>query len=106
MRFWSESAFDFHLKWCRGAYLGRSEVEVTLSVVDPFALCTESLQRITATLFCLLCKTERVAGRADILLLHELDLVPRGRDVFFFLLFSSELAIAVGSVYRQSVFVA
>jgi hypothetical protein len=70
--------------------------------MNPLSLRPQPLQRVTATLFSLLCKSERVAGRANVLLLHKLDLVLRGGDVFLFLLLGSKLAIAVRPVYHTS----
>jgi hypothetical protein len=62
------------------------------------ALSSKSRKSVAAGLFSLLGKTKSVPGAANILLLHELDLLLGSADVLFLLLLCSQLAVAVGTV--------
>jgi hypothetical protein len=66
--------------------------------VQSLPLGSKSCKSVATSLFSLLSKTESVPGAADILLLHELDLLLGSADVLFLLLLCCQLAIAIATV--------
>jgi hypothetical protein len=66
--------------------------------MDTLALSSESCKSVATRLFSLLGKAKSVPGAADILLLHELDLLLGSADVLFLLLLCCQLAVAIGTV--------
>lgn len=71
----------------RNPILRGREIEIPLRVMDPLALRSQSSQSISSCLLGLLGESERIACAANVLLLDEFDLLLRGCDVLFFLLF-------------------
>jgi hypothetical protein len=67
-------------------------------LMDTLALSSESCKSVATRLFSLLGKAKSVPGAADILLLHELDLLLGSADVLFLLLLCCQLAVAIGTV--------
>jgi hypothetical protein len=66
--------------------------------MDTLALDFKTCKSVATSLFSLLGKTESVPGAADILLLHELDLLLGSADVLFLLLLRCQLAVAIATV--------
>jgi hypothetical protein len=66
--------------------------------MDTLALSSKSCKSVATSLFSLLGKAESVPGAADILLLHELDLLLGSADVLFLLLLCCQLAVTIGTV--------
>jgi hypothetical protein len=88
------------------------KIQIAFCVVNALALCSEPGQGVTARFLGLLGESQRVAGRGNILLLHELDLVLaiqalaknsareqpmviRSPHILFLLLFRRELSVVV-----------
>jgi hypothetical protein len=66
--------------------------------VDALALRSQPGEGVAAGLLGLLGETEGVACAADVLLLHELDLLLGRADVLLFLLLGRQLAVAVSTI--------
>jgi hypothetical protein len=66
--------------------------------MQTLALSSESCKCVATRLFSLLGKAESVPGAADILLLHELDLLLSSADILFLLLLCCQLAVAICTI--------
>ena len=65
------------------------------------ALSSQSCKGVATGIFSLLSKTKSVPGAANILLLHELDLLLGSVDVLLLLLLSCQLAVVISTVARR-----
>lgn len=72
------------------------------ALVDALALGAEPGKCVAARLLSLLGEAEGIACAADVLLLHELDLLLGGANVLLLLLLGRQLAVAVGAIAARA----